>query len=207
MKPWATTAGRIPRLQWNAAFRPLSGESVSGDHHLVAPFEGGALLAVVDALGHGSEAEFAARLAIATMSSRRDAPVEEILKECHRTLAKTRGIAVAIASADLRKSRLGWVAIGNVEGLLVHAAKDVRRQSIIQHGGIVGYQLPKLPPTESVKFSAGDRLCFATDGIRSGFMEEVNVKDPIDRLAARVLEEFENVRDDALVLVAEFGGE
>jgi len=207
MKPWSTTSGRLPSLRWSVAHRPLSGESVSGDHHLVAPFEGGALLAVVDALGHGSEAEFAARLAVATMSTRRESPVEEILKDCHRSLAKTRGIAVAIASIDFRKSRLSWVAIGNVEGLLVPGSKDAKRQAVIQHGGIVGYQMPKLPPIESVKLVEGDRLCFATDGIKSSFMESITVRQPLETLAATVLEKFENVRDDALVLIAEFGGE
>src|SRR5262245_1406844 len=111
----ATASGRLPKVQWAAAFRPLSGESVSGDHHLVAPFEGGVLLAVVDALGHGSEAEFAARLAVATLSSRRESPVEELLRECHRELAKTRGVAAALASIRYEKHALSWIAIGNVD--------------------------------------------------------------------------------------------
>ena len=206
MTSWATASGRVPKLQWAAAFRPLSGESVSGDHHLVAPFEGGILLAVVDALGHGTEAEFAARLAVATLSSRRDASLEELLKDCHHTLARTRGIAVALASINFRKNALSWIGIGNVEGVLVRAAGG-KNHSIIQHGGIVGYQMPKLPPIENFRMEAGDRLCFATDGIRAGFSEVLNSRQSLADLAEAVLERFENVRDDALVLLAELRGD
>jgi negative regulator of sigma-B (phosphoserine phosphatase) len=205
MNPWATASGRLPQFHWAAAFRPLSGESVSGDHHLVAPFEGGLLLAVVDALGHGSEAEYAARLAVAALSSRRDAPIEDLLKECHRSLGKTRGVAAALASINLHKASMRWIAIGNVEGVLVHADPASKRQSIIQHGGIVGYQMPKFQPMESFALAPGDRMCFATDGIKSGFAETLSRSDPLDDVAAHVLEKYEDVRDDALVLVAEYG--
>lgn len=204
--PWGSTSGRLPNLQWAAAFRPLSGESVSGDHHIVAPFEGGILLAVVDALGHGSEAEVAARLAVATLNSRRDSPLHDLLRECHQNLSKTRGVAAAVAQIDFRKAALTWISIGNVEGILVYAAPDAKRQAIIQHGGIVGYQLPRVPPIGSLPLHPGDRLCFATDGIKSGFAEAVSLKDPVEESAARVLEKYEDVRDDALVLIAEFVG-
>jgi negative regulator of sigma-B (phosphoserine phosphatase) len=206
MTPWATASGRLPKLQWAAAFRPLSGESVSGDHHLVAPFEGGILMAVVDALGHGAEAEYAARLAVAALSSRRDATIDELLKECHRSLSKTRGVAAALASFNFKRATMSWIAIGNVEGILVRSSSKGRRHSIIQHGGIVGYQMPRIPPIENLKLEEGDRICFATDGIKSGFAETLNLSDPLPDLAARVLEKFEDVRDDALVLLAEHGG-
>jgi negative regulator of sigma-B (phosphoserine phosphatase) len=192
-------------LQWAAAFRPLSGESVSGDHHLVAPFDGGLLLAVVDALGHGSEAEYAARIAVASLSSRRDVPIEELLKECHRSLGKTRGVAAALASINFHKGSMRWIAIGNVEAVLIRADPAARRQSIIQHGGIVGYQLPKFHPVESFSLGTGDRMCFATDGIKSGFAETLSRSAPLEDVAAGVLEKFEDVRDDALVLMAEYG--
>jgi negative regulator of sigma-B (phosphoserine phosphatase) len=204
--PWGTSSGRLPDLEWAAAFRPLTGESVSGDHHIVAPFEGGILLAVVDALGHGSEAEFAARLAAATLSSRRDSPLNELLKEVHQNLSKTRGVAAAVASIDFQKGVLTWISVGNVEGVLVRVDPKVKRQSIIQHGGIVGYQLPRLPPVENIALHPGDRLCFATDGIKNGFAESVNLKDTVEKIAAQVLVKFEDVRDDALVLVAEYVG-
>lgn len=205
-RPWGSSSGRLPSLQWAAAFRPLSGERVSGDHHLVAPFDGGILLAVVDALGHGSEAESAARLAVATLSSRRDSPVPEILRECHQNLAKSRGVAAAVASIRFSKALLDWVSIGNVEGVLVRADSKSKRQSIIQHGGIVGYRMPRLASIESLPLNAGDRVCLATDGIKSGFAESIGPKDPIEESAARVLEEFEDVRDDALVLIVQYVG-
>jgi hypothetical protein len=129
-----------------------------------------------------------------------------MLKECHQKLARSRGVAAAVASIHVAKSLVTWVSIGNVEGVLVRADSKSKPQSIIQHGGIVGYQMPRLPSIESLPIRAGDRLCFATDGIKSGFAEAVGPRDPVEECAARVLERFEDPRDDALVLVAEYAG-
>ena len=51
-----------PCIEWAVATQPLPGPSVSGDLHLVEPFAHGALVAVVDGLGHGDEATAAARI-------------------------------------------------------------------------------------------------------------------------------------------------
>ena len=200
------TSGLLPRLAWAAAARPLAGERVSGDGHVVAPFPGGVLLAVVDALGHGTDAEVAARMAVETLQRHCGNPVDSLVKECHERLRRTRGVAAAIASIDLRSVRLSWISIGNVESMIVPADSDSPRRSIIQLGGIVGYKLPRIPPIERVGLQAGDRIIFATDGIKSGFAEALTVGDPLPDQAAAVLERFEDVRDDALVLIAQYVG-
>src|SRR4029077_9723821 len=50
-------------LDWGVAGLPLDGQAESGDRHVVQPFPGGFLLAVIDGLGHGSEAAMAATTA------------------------------------------------------------------------------------------------------------------------------------------------
>jgi len=51
------------------ASRPLPGEVVCGDRHLIKPTTDGVLAAVVDGLGHGDEATAAAKTAIAVLES------------------------------------------------------------------------------------------------------------------------------------------
>ena len=51
-------------VEWGVAARPIAGEAVSGDLHLVKPFDHGVLLAAVDGVGHGDEATSAARAAV-----------------------------------------------------------------------------------------------------------------------------------------------
>src|SRR5262245_2765968 len=54
-------------LECGIAGSTLPGQRISGDHYLVAPFPGGALVAVVDGVGHGNEASIAARTAVNTL--------------------------------------------------------------------------------------------------------------------------------------------
>ena len=58
-------ADHPPLIDWGVAARPLEGQAVSGDLHLVKPLDDGVLLAVVDGVGHGGEAVAAARAAVA----------------------------------------------------------------------------------------------------------------------------------------------
>ena len=43
-------------IQWGVAHAALAGEPKCGDSHLVKLFAGGALIAVLDGIGHGEEA-------------------------------------------------------------------------------------------------------------------------------------------------------
>ncbi len=58
-----TDAHRPPAIEWCVASRAAPEEAESGDLHLVSQWEGGALLAVIDGLGHGSQARVATRQA------------------------------------------------------------------------------------------------------------------------------------------------
>ena len=67
-----------PIVEWGSAGQALDesgrGEE-SGDLHVVAPFAGGALVAVIDGLGHGAEAAAAARAARRVISDHAGEPV------------------------------------------------------------------------------------------------------------------------------------
>ena len=54
-------------LEYAVVSVPVAGEEESGDLHLVTQTDRGALVAVIDGLGHGSEAANAARAAVATL--------------------------------------------------------------------------------------------------------------------------------------------
>ena len=45
-----------PFLEWGVAAQALPGEAISGDRHVMQAFPSGALVAVIDGLGHGEEA-------------------------------------------------------------------------------------------------------------------------------------------------------
>jgi phosphoserine phosphatase RsbX len=186
------------------AARAHGGAEVSGDLHMVRPLDHGVLLAVVDGLGHGRDAETAARLAISTLQSEPVRTIAGLVERCHSVLSRSRGAVMSLAVLDARVRTMTWLAVGNVEGVLIRAGAP-KRESILMRGGIVGHRLPPLRST-TVALSPGDLLVFATDGIREGFAEELRPETPLQEIADRVLARHGRANDDALVLAGRWNG-
>ncbi|HKS38583.1 MAG TPA: SpoIIE family protein phosphatase [Verrucomicrobiae bacterium] len=194
-------------IDWSFASRPLPGEKVSGDLHVVHPFTQGVLVAVVDGLGHGQEATAAARTAAHTFTSHADQSIISLIKRCHEALAKTRGATITVASLNVFDGTMTWLGIGPVEGHLLRA--DARAnpptEVVLLRGGVVGYQLPALQAS-LIPLFPGDLLILASDGIRSGFSEGLTTTDPPQQIAERILSAHFKGNDDALVLVVRYLG-
>lgn len=190
-------------IDWATAGRPLPGEAVSGDLHLVASFDGGALVAVVDGLGHGPEAAAAAKTAVEALSCLPGAPVLQLLDLCHEHLKPTRGAVMSLASFDSRTNIMSWAGIGDVEGIVTSAAGP--RQSIVLRNGVVGYRLPPLRCTD-LPVAPGDTLIFATDGVRSDFRATAASGRQPQGIADDILLRHGKFTDDALVLVVRYLG-
>ncbi len=192
-------------IEWGTASAPQPGQSVSGDRFLVAPFDQGVLVAVVDGLGHGEQAAEAAEIAVETLRGVAPESVVTLVQRCHTALARSRGVVLTLALFDARNDRMTWLGVGNVEGLLLRAAPNLRRESVSLRGGVVGYQLP--PLRESVQpIARGDTLILVTDGIRAAFSNEVFVNEPPQQIANLILQNYRRGTDDALVLVVRYLG-
>ncbi|HEX9288368.1 MAG TPA: SpoIIE family protein phosphatase [Anaeromyxobacteraceae bacterium] len=193
-------------VEWGSAGAALEGEDESGDVHVVAAFPGGALVAVIDGLGHGTEAAAASKEAARVLERHASEPLSDLVERCHEALRYTRGAVMSIASFS-RDGSMSWIAIGNVEAILLRAgpAADPRRETIALRGGVVGYQLPALRPS-AITVSRGDTLVMATDGIRSGFIADLDVKGTPQEIADSILARFARGTDDALVVVARYAG-
>jgi phosphoserine phosphatase RsbX len=179
----------------------------SGDLHVVAPLRHGALLGVIDGLGHGPEAALAAREAAAILEAHSELPVQELIERCHVGIRKTRGVVMTLASLDTRSSTIDWCGVGNVEAVLfrARAGAEPAREAISARGGVVGYRLPPMK-VRSVSIATGDLLVLATDGIRSAFAAVVDVEDEPQFIADSILDRCAMASDDALVLVARYRG-
>lgn len=185
-------------LRWAQRSRPIAGETELGDAHIVKPFDGGALVAVIDGLGHGREAAAAANLAVETLSCSPASPPAEQIERCHLALKGSRGAAMLVVSLSWRASTISWSGVGNVEGWRV---AEGRREAMISRAGVVGYQIMK-PIDRTSALHESDLLLLATDGIRPGFLEGVSDDLDVETLATRILSTYARPNDDALVLVA-----
>lgn len=200
-----------PLIEWGVAARPFPGQTVSGDLHVVAPFPDGVLVAVIDGLGHGPSAAVAARTVSAALEGRAHESPISLLGRCHEGSKRTRGAVMSIASFNAPASRMTWVGVGNVEGMLLRSGTDGRQtgqrdEALITRGGVVGYQIPPLRETE-IPVNRGDTLVLATDGLDGGFADGLTPGDPPQRAADRILARHGKTTDDALVLVARYVGE
>jgi serine phosphatase RsbU (regulator of sigma subunit) len=201
------TGRRGALIEWGVAARTKTGQAASGDRHVVTFFPAGALVAAVDGLGHGSEAQAAAQAAAAILEAEPDASVIGLVRRCHEALRQTRGVVLSLASFNNRDSTLTWIGIGNVEGVVMRAdrAATPSREVLLLRGGVVGYQLPQLAASV-LSVAAGDTLVFATDGIRSDFGTDLSIGESPQRRANRILAQYAKGSDDALVVVVEFLG-
>jgi len=190
-------------LEWGVASRPIAGELRSGDAHAVKAFDGGALVAAVDGLGHGAAAADAAALAVQVLEEQPELPVDVHFDRCHRRLKGSRGVVMSIARFDAERAELTWSGIGNVEGVLVRADPGApkRRESLLTLGGVVGEQISGVR-VSALPLGRGDVLMFATDGLKPEVVGELDTLAEPQACAERALKRWAKGTDDALVVVA-----
>ncbi len=199
--------GDSPLAEWGVAERPMPGEDVSGDRHVAASAAHGLAIAVIDGLGHGPDAAFAAGRAAEVVEGHPDAQPEELVRLCHEALQRTRGAAITIASIGAERGELVWLGVGNVQATVLQSeiAEGRGREWVPLRGGVVGYVLPALRPAR-VQLRRDDVLVLATDGVRPVFGGWPSPSEAPAAVAERILDAQARESDDALVLVARYRG-
>lgn len=194
-------------IEWAVASQATPGQSLSGDRDLVATFPDGAMAAVVDGLGHGSEASIAAKTAVDVLAAQANESLIPLVRRCHQALKSTRGAVMTLVSFSALDGTVTALGIGNVETVLLRADRAAKppQEIVLLRGGIVGDQLPALHAS-LFQVHPGDVVILATDGIREDFWEQLNVADPPQQLADRILARSCRGTDDALVLVIRYRG-
>jgi serine phosphatase RsbU (regulator of sigma subunit) len=173
----------------------------SGDLEVVSFFCGGALLAVIDGIGHGEGAFVAAQSAKRAIEANVREPVEALVRRCHTALRSTRGAVMSLAAIDVERRLLRWLGVGNVQGIVCRSGTVAAPEELLLRSGVVGAQLPPLH-SAAIPIRRGDTLIFTTDGIRSSFGDRLIASATPRSLAQNILANHRQGGDDALVLVA-----
>ena len=185
------------------AARPYPGEAVSGDAWQVDWHGSVCRIALVDGLGHGSQAAAAASAALTALTAEPALNPVDAVHCCHDALANTRGAALLVASIDVSRSQLIVAGAGNVEARI---CQNGETKHLMTDRGIVGSVLPRVHPVE-VALAPEWLLLIYTDGIKRRF-DAQSLLDPApsgDGLAQAVLAGWARATDDATVLVAQPG--
>lgn len=184
-------------------------ERRSGDRAVVAEYDGGALVAAIDGLGHGDAAAEAADAAAQVLEAAAQSPLEDLLTACHEALDGTRGAVMTLCRFDAGDQTLSWVGVGNVEGRLLRAGVPAAAggtNAPVLFGGVVGHLLPTVRSSVQ-ELQPGDVVVLASDGVKSDFAAELAPSGPVQRIAESVLEQSARGGDDALVVVVRWLGD
>lgn len=156
------------------------------------------LVAIIDGLGHGSEAALAAQAALATLAAAPELPLADLYTRLNARLLDTRGAAVGLARID--GLRLRHAGIGNTRALRLRGSTATRLPSC---NGIVGGGLPLRVTVTELSLAPGDWLILFTDGLNEALQLPVQLpewqRDPVT-LCDHLLAHWRNPRDDAGVL-------
>lgn len=200
--------GTCGGLEWAVCATAYPGQRRSGDAFLIQQTGAGVLVAVVDGLGHGEEAADVAEQALASLESTAELSLVRSLTACHDALRGSRGVVATLVVFDPLRSQLAWLAVGNVDAVVLRPRSWGSLQSscaVALRPGVVGDRLPPLREG-TVTMTAGDTLITVTDGILPSFLENVDVSLDARTLARRLHQCYSRMTDDALVLVARSGG-
>ncbi|MEX3776665.1 ATP-binding protein [Pseudomonas sp. MYb118] len=176
----------------------LHNDPACGDTWHLA-FDGPGISAlVIDGLGHGPEAEQAAKAGEKAFAVAPFSDPTLLLNDLHDAMTGTRGGAVAVAQFD--GNALRFVGIGNIGASLIGPEKS---RGLASHPGIVGGQFRRTQPFDYAQVN-GHLLIMYSDGLQSRW----NLQDYpglVHRhpavIAAILHRDFCRGRDDVTVLV------
>ena len=179
--------------------RPCDGETLSGDVVFVQPQGDGVFAAVIDALGHGPDAnrlgvQLSAALA-GWLSQALPPEPADALAVLHESARGTRGAAAAVAWLDNRTLE-GWAAgVGNVRCRLFGA--ETRTFEFGE--GVLGQRI-RTPRPASFALRPTDVVILFSDGVAGRFRKDDYTSlglDPAPAIAFNVVSRFGKGMDDA----------
>ena len=188
-----------PSLRHAGASRPLPGENANGDQWIVQEGPAGVRVALIDGLGHGTEAEAAALAARQVLETFPDLDLVDALLRCDAALRGTRGAAASILSIDPSGSLLRFAGVGNVEGS-IHGTGHERRFS--PDRGILGRGI-RQPHLTEFPLDGDWTVLVYSDGVRARIASTLAAGMSAMQIADRILSEAARPTDDATVVVVQ----
>lgn len=186
-------------MRFGVASRPALGMRVNGDAYLIKEWDGQALLALMDGLGHGEEASAASEEAKEYVAENFTRDLEQIVRGLHVQLHKTRGVVAGLVRIDRVGRRLLFCGVGNTEVRVV-GEPPMHPTSL---DGIIGLNLRKAKKFE-YRYDSLRAVVLHSDGISGRFDllgYQSAYKQP-QAVAERIVAEFGKEHDDATIIIA-----
>lgn len=187
-------------LRYGVSQHSLHNDPACGDGWHLA-YDGANVSAlVIDGLGHGEEAERAAKAGERVFAENPFASPIVLMEDIHRDMIGSRGGAAAFAQFNATRDGLIFTGIGNIGASILDSE---RSRGLASHPGIVGVQYRKAQPFEYSHVS-GQVLIMYSDGLQSRWrlQDYPGLVHRHPAVIASVLHrDFCRLRDDVTVLV------
>jgi negative regulator of sigma-B (phosphoserine phosphatase) len=189
-------------LTYGVVSKPLEGEIENGDQWLIKESSNSVLIAIVDGLGHGKDAAFAAKKALTALDNiyTSDATLLDLMNYCHAELQGSRGVVMTLIKIQ-ENYEVTWLGVGNIIGFhWTNRNSTLKKEELFPQSGVVGYQMPSL---KTGYFKAGPQatLILATDGLNYDFTNEIPTNRSSQQIADELFKKYHNIHDDATILV------
>lgn len=199
----ARSAGLSP-LDLGVATRVYPGMEMNGDAFVLRQWDGHALVAVIDGLGHGQFAHRAAQAARRYVESHYDQPLAEVFRGVGRACRATRGVVMAMARFAVgppgAPMRLSFASVGNVEARVYGSPEPI---NFVGRRGVLGGHAPS-PAVLEQRWEPTAVLVLHSDGVSSRWQwEDLSplLSQSASVLAQGLLRAWGKKDDDATVVV------
>ncbi|MBF0545299.1 MAG: SpoIIE family protein phosphatase [Candidatus Riflebacteria bacterium] len=180
--------------------RPYPGYLLSGDSYVVKRLENIVLLSVIDALGHGDQANEVAVIATKYLEENVRKKLKELVEGLHAELTDTRGAAASLCRIDYSLQSMEYVSIGNVQSTIYGSGK---KMNLFCLNGTFGMAIPHHFEISSFQLPKGAILVMYSDGVKppENFPPGLLSKSP-QEIGIHIFQTFFRSTDDATVIVS-----
>ncbi|MCU7215662.1 ATP-binding protein [Pseudomonas sp. VE 196-7] len=193
-------ADRQPDLRYGVSQHSLHNDPACGDAWHLAYNGANVSALIIDGLGHGEDAERAAKAGEQVFAQSPFASPVLLMEDMHRDMIGSRGGAAAFAQYNAARDSLTFTGVGNIGASLITADKS---RGLASHPGIVGGQYRKAQPFDYAHVN-GHLLIMYSDGLQSrwNLQDYPGLVHRHPAVIASVLHrDFCRGRDDVTVLV------
>lgn len=188
------------KVDYAMEMKALLGDiSQCGDLCFFQEYGDNCFMALIDVLGHGSEARAVAIMAEKCLQECYQKDLISVMNQLHEYLRGTRGAVASICLFNKETRCLSHVGIGNIT-VRLFGSKPTR---MVSRDGVIGYGTIR-PKASEVMLSPGDILMMHSDGIKEHFdaIECVGLlKGDAESITLGMMDKYGMKNDDSSCLI------
>ncbi len=126
------------RVEVSVYQQAKKGNYYCGDSYFYEENENEFICAIADGLGSGEFANESSQIVIDIIESRKDEPVEHLMKQCNRELTGKRGVVLGVLKINFETKQYSFSSIGNI-GLMTVSSSFIKKRNIPLSGYLGGF--------------------------------------------------------------------